>query len=470
METTLCKAVEKIQLPPTKKDVQKDLDKLAKPKAVEKIQLPPTKKQCNLLVKNPEKNPISGHKLDPNAPNGLYRKMVNECKDIQKELDKLAKPKDAPYQPELKIDDDTHKKILRLRLRNALRAALKPILNHKDSLENRIHYAKVIRTYLTHVQSCVQSSKQNPRNVALYEEKNGHLKEIIYFDRRIGSESVYGTAYLNAGKGLARVLKFSIKIMSKDFSSEVSLLKKMSILAETGISPNMPITYDVKQCITPNKDMYLKKNPNAVDLMKYGKYYVVLNELANGDTHDFFKFTYTVREYESVLTQMLFSLQAFHNLGYVHNDAHLGNFLWHKITPGGFWQYQSGNTTIYVPNTGYLMVLWDPGLAEKIGPATIYLEQFTNTDHARVIHLIARIPISKMYQKKKMIGVPSTVMRPFNAILDKLEINLETQNFMHIFLEVLVRYKYFNNIYYKTDTESTLPSNSVILNKIPYKL
>ena len=435
-------------------------------KEVEKIQLAPTKKQCRRLVEEPGKNPITGRKLDPNAPNGLYRKMVNECKDVQKELDQLAKPKDAPYQPELEIDESTHKKILRLRLRNALRRALKPILNHKDSLENRVHYAKVVRTYLSHIQSCVRSSKQNPLKVALYEEKQGQLKETIYFDRRIGSESVYGTAYLNAGKGLARVLKFSIKIMSDKFKSEVNLLKKMSQLAEKGISPNMPITYDVKQCIAPN-DATLKTNKGAIDLMKKGQYYVVLNELANGDTHDFFKFVYTDRDYESIITQMLFSLQAFHNLGYVHNDAHLGNFLWHKIEAGGFWQYQYGNTTIYVPNTGYLMVLWDPGLAKKPNKAD---GLYPNIDHYRVLTLLARIPTSPFYQNKKMIGISPTAFYPFDKVNRTILINLPYTKFMDAFVEVLVKLKRFHHIYYKTPTENTLPSNSVILNKKAYVL
>lgn len=448
METTLCKEVEKIQL---------------------STDVPiPTKKQCRRLVENPDQNPITGRKLDPNAPKGLYRKMVNECNDIQKELDQLAKPKDAPYHPELEISEDKHKKILRLRLRNALRAALKPILNHKDSLENRVHYAKVVRTYLNHVQSCVRSSKQNPLKVALYEEKEGQLKEIIYFDRRIGSESVYGTAYLNAGKGLARVLKFSIKIMSDRFTSEVNLLNKMSQLAEKGISPNMPITYAVKKCISPT-DTTLLKNPAAIDLMKAGGYYVVLNELANGDTHDFFKFAYTDRDYESVITQMLFSLQAFHNLGYVHNDAHLGNFLWHKIEAGGFWQYKYGNTTIYVPNTGYLMVLWDPGLAKKIKPYV----QFPNVDIDRVLRLLMSIPSSRFYQEKNMIGINKTALQPFQAIHRTMTVNPRgflSASFMNTFIEILIQQKKFNHIYYKTPTKNTLPPNSIILNKIAYKL
>jgi serine/threonine protein kinase len=394
--------------------------------------------------------------------------MVNECKDVQKELDQLAKPKDAPYQPELEISEDKHKQILRLRLRNALRKALRPILNHKDTLENRVHYAKVVRTYLNHVQSCVRSSKQNPLKVALYEEKEGQLKEIIYFDRRIGSESVYGTAYLNAGKGLARILKFSIKIMSDRFTSEVNLLNKMSQLAEKGISPNMPITYAVKKCISPT-DTTLLKNPTAIDLMKAGGYYVVLNELANGDTHDFFKFVYSDRVYVSIITQMLFSLQAFHNLGYVHNDAHLGNFLWHKITAGGFWQYKYGNTTIYVPNTGYLMVLWDPGLAKTKKPYV----QLPNTDIDRVLRLLMSIPTSRYYQEKKMIGINRTALQPFEAIHHTMKLNPRgflSASFMNAFLEILVQQKKFKHIYYKTSTVNILPSDSIILNKIPYKL
>uniref|UniRef100_A0A6C0CT97 Protein kinase domain-containing protein n=1 Tax=viral metagenome TaxID=1070528 RepID=A0A6C0CT97_9ZZZZ len=446
METTLCEEIEKIQIT---KDVPI-----------------PTKKQCHLLVENSYKNPITGRKLDPNAPNGLYRKMVNECKDIQKELDQLAKPKDAPYKPELDIYEDTHKKVLRLRLRNALRKALRPILNHRDTLENRIHYAKVVRTYLNHVQSCIHSSKQNPLKVALFEEKEGHLKEMIYFDRRIGSESVYGTAYLNTGKGLARVLKFSIKIMSDRFTSEVDLLKKMSQLAEKGTSPNMPITYAVKKCITP-KDMTLLKNPSAIKLMKTGGYYVVLNELANGDTHDFFKFTYTNREYESVITQMLFALQAFHNLGYVHNDAHLGNFLWHKISPGGFWQYQYNNTIIYVPNTGYLMVLWDPGFAKQKRLPDLY----PNIDFYRTIRLLMSISTSKYYQDKNMIGIDIEALRPFDKILYTMISNdLVKSSFIKTFIEVFDNLKLFHHIYYKNKKVNTLPPNSVILNKIPYKL
>jgi hypothetical protein len=448
METTLCKEVEKIQL---SRDVPI-----------------PTKKQCRRLVENPDQNPITGRKLDPNAPKGLYRKMVNECKDIQKELDQLAKPKDAPYQPELEISEDKHKQILRLRLRNALRRALHPILNHKDTLENRVHYAKVVRTYLNHVQACVRSSKQDPSKVALYEEKEGHLKEIIYFDRRIGSESVYGTAYLNAGKGLARVLKFSIKIMSDRFTSEVNLLNKMSQLAEKGISPNMPITYAVKKCVSPS-DTTLLKNPTAIDLMKAGGYYVVLNELANGDTHDFFKFAYTDRDYESVITQMLFSLQAFHNIGYVHNDAHLGNFLWHKVTAGGFWQYQYGDTVIYVPNTGYLMVLWDPGLAKKIKIP----DQSPNMDINRVLRLLMSIPTSHYYQQKNMIGINRTALQPFEMIIVMMMRNVRgflNASFMNNFIEVLTKLKQFNHIYYKNKKVNTLPANSVILNKIPYKL
>jgi predicted unusual protein kinase regulating ubiquinone biosynthesis (AarF/ABC1/UbiB family) len=41
-------------------------------------------------------------------------------------------------------------------------------------------------------------------------------------------------------------------------------------------------------------------------------------------------------------------------MGFYHNDLHLGNFLIHKVKPGGFWHYKISDIDIYVKNMGYL--------------------------------------------------------------------------------------------------------------------
>ncbi len=161
--------------------------------------------------------------------------------------------------------------------------------------------------------------------------------------------------------------------------------------------------------------------------------------------------------------QLIFSLRAFHNLGYVHNDAHLGNYLYHKITPGGFWQYQYKNTVIYVPNTGYLMVLWDPGLANKesaVLPRRI--------DYDRTLRLIQSIPSSKFYQDKNMIGIPNATL-----VSEIVYANHSTDKDIIVkkIIDLLREKKpLFKHIYYKDAKTSTLPPNSKIINNKPYPL
>jgi len=247
----------------------------------------------------------------------------------------------------------------------------------------------------------------------------------------------------------------------------VDILKKMSALVEKKISPNMPVVYTSVQCYKP-KDDTLKVNPAANNLIRKGNYYVVLNEIANGDTHDFFQTKHIDNVYESTLTQMMFSLRAFHNLGYAHNDAHLGNFLWHKITPGGFWQYQYNDTTIYVPNTGYLMVLWDPGMA-TIPPAASK-NSAMNDDYWRVYKLIRSIDTRKKYIKQKMVPVSSPVINPFERIVDDMHATAPDRNYMIDEFILQLKGGAFKHLYYKTNTKNTLPPNAVLINKTPYPL
>ena len=46
-----------------------------------------------------------------------------------------------------------------------------------------------------------------------------------------------------------------------------------------------------------------------------------------------------------------------------HCDSHWGNFLYHKIKPGGFFHYKIIGVDYYIENIGYLWVIWDFGLS-----------------------------------------------------------------------------------------------------------
>jgi len=369
------------------------------------------------------------------------------------------------------LEDETVLQAMRLRLRNALRKVINPLIHNKDSIENRIYYAKILRKYLSNIQSCVQSSIDDPNKIVLFEKnKEGKIKEKIIFDKRIGSDSVYGTAYLNVGKGFGRLLKFSIKIMSSKFKLEVQILRKMTALVEKNISPNMPITFTSMLCDKSN-DINLDVNTSAIDLMKKGDYYVIINELADGDMHDFFKKRHHINVYESVISQMIFAIQSFHsNLNYIHKDTHLGNFLYHKVKPGGFWKYKYEDTTIYIPNLGYLIVLWDPGLAQK--PSMKTLAPDKNKDFFRTLKLINAIKNLPTYIKMQLKPIRPEDFQVFKDILISVNThpNYEYENYIMDMYVSMLETNRFQNIYYEENDISTLPSNRTIINETPYIL
>jgi hypothetical protein len=361
--------------------------------------------------------------------------------------------------------------IARKHLRQVLHKNIKPIIDRTETIESRVQFAKIIRNYLKNIQTCIHSSVDKPNHMALSEKKDKIIKEKVFFDKQIGSESIFGTAYMNAGKGLGRLLKFSEKIMPISFKNEIDILDKMSKLVEKGISPNMPLVYTSVKCNKP-KDSTLATNPAANDRIRKGNYYVVLSEIADGDTQNFFQSKYSDNVYESALTQIMFSLRAFHNMGYYHDDVHLGNFLWHKITPGGYWQYQYNDTTIYVPNTGHLLVLWDPGNAKPLPNATIYKDMPLFRDYIYAYSLIDEIETRDTFKKLNMIPVPEHIRKPFVDITKKITIDdlYLSYNMMIDELILLLKTNQLKHIYYKTNTQNTLPPNSIIINKIAYVL
>ena len=44
-----------------------------------------------------------------------------------------------------------------------------------------------------------------------------------------------------------------------------------------------------------------------------------------------------------------------------HNDAHWGNFLYHKVKPGGYFHYNIFGQDYYIENYGFLWIIWDYG-------------------------------------------------------------------------------------------------------------
>lgn len=145
------------------------------------------------------------------------------------------------------------------------------------------------------------------------------------------------------------------KAPSKYATREADVLSTMTGLVLRGEAINFPVCYAIKRCIEgPQHD-----------------YTLFVNEVANGTLFSEFgkMSTYTKTQWLSGALQVLFGLMQFLQQGWVHDDLHPGNVLVHNVPAGGCWQYIINDLTLYVPNHGHLLVLWDFESAEPVSRA-----------------------------------------------------------------------------------------------------
>lgn len=342
-----------------------------------------SKKDCEEFLKDPKRHPVTKRKLNLTARNGVFQQLKAIC------------GMKTPVATTALSLSHKRKNLIRV-----LKKHIAPVLNKADSIENRIKLHRILQTHLKNLKQCIEV--KNSKVVI----SDGD-KDVITFDKRIGSDSAYGIAYMNMGLGFARLLKFSCKLMDsyrEEHKQEVSILDKLSKIVEKGMFPNFPMTYKVLEC-------YDKcKSKDCPLVAKKNSYYVVINELANSDLENWFKTKHSIEQYESVIAQLVLAIEYYHRLGYVHNDMHLGNALIHAVTPGGYWHYRLGKKDIYVPNNGHLLVLWDFGLSVKNGNSAI--------DFYRPIALMGHMDKHENY--KDLVRMPSQLLKEVVHPIEKI--------------------------------------------------
>jgi hypothetical protein len=381
-----------------------------------------TKEQCNALIKL---NPVNNKsELD-----GLYKKLIKECNQLYANKESIQK---------------------------AVMESVKLTLGKADTIASRIHNLKVMRKYLSMISPCIVSSELTPAVLALVKKEKGVFTDKIYFTRQIGTESVYGVAYLNTGVDEGSRLVFSAKITTDKHKNEMELLKKMSYAVQNNLTPNFPVIYKILHC----KNVKEKRHQGYIDItsiddiIKHNKYYVILNELASGDLSNFLeKQKHSSIEYESIIFQAFISMRAFHiHTNHIHDDSHFGNFLYHKIEKGGHWHYRYNKTDIYVPNTGYLLIVWDPGLAQKIKPNTEYMP------HSDYLHIYSNF---RRVIEEQNIDLSQEFFYEIQFLVKYIIDNINDTDAIMKYLEKKPKFK---NILFAP------PLNSHIINDNPYYL
>ena len=223
----------------------------------------------------------------------------------------------------------------------------------------RIEYYTIVNKYIKDI--------SNDQCIIRNEVNQLSIDNKIHLIKQIGTKSKNGRIFICKGiKGKGgELFKFAAKIMkiTDENTLEINLLEELTSLVIKKINPYFPIMYKNFICLNT--------------------YYINLNEIASGDLRMFMESRlYDNKKLYSSLAQIFLAILSFHNLGYLHNDCHYGNFLFHRVKPGGYIEHILDDKKIYIENMGFLWIIWD------FGKTTIYEDNSMKyiVDYHRILH------------------------------------------------------------------------------------
>jgi hypothetical protein len=377
-----------------------------------------TKTICKAFKADPSINPISKRRISRSVVKGIYWQFAKICKLEESDLDEK-----------------------RANLVRVLKKVLQPVLHSTNSLENRIKFYNILQKYFKDLQPCLYGTETKQ---TLIDQNN---IPVVSFTRQIGTESKWGTAFMNTGVGLGKLFKFSCKTqwITKKATAEIDVLNTLNKVVLDKQFQHFPITFKIMTCTDEDDEPYA----------------LILNELADCDIENWLKRKRSVIEYESVLTQLMLTIYYFQKLGFYHNDLHLGNALIHKVDPGGYWCYKHNSQEIYVPNVGFLLVLWDFGetTTNKTSKrSSLKNPEFWKKDFDRPFDLIRNT--DKFYKNEEsLVSLPLPFKQDFiKPYMDGLELSYSRTSFINY----IFGKQPFHNVL------RTKPSKNDIINKIPF--
>jgi hypothetical protein len=322
-----------------------------------------------------------------------------------------------------------------------------PITKYNKTLEERIlHYQHVLDIIKEiDINSCLKTD---------YLEYN--INDNVILRKQIGTKSKYAVIYLTTIKSYGD-FAIATKLMN-DRESNLSELKINNMITQKIIidkfSRHFILSYTNLLCTD--------KSHNVPELIQNKKYLISFSELADGDLkmlcHNKKIVNNNVLMY-NLMIQTIFSIATFHNLGYIHNDCHWGNFLYIKtnVNDNEYYHYIIANTHIYLKNCGYNIIINDFGKAKKYSHT-----DNSSQDYSRIINVA--------FINTKNGGYNKYLNDTFSIYARKLSDKINNVNNSHKILNKLTNnMKYlssFNNkiLIYKNE----LPPNSIILNSKPF--
>ena len=296
-------------------------------------------------------------------PKQIKNPKTNRCVSINGKIGKQLLTI-IPSSPK-KIDKNKAAMLIQRKMKRFLYPFINRVTAH--IYDRIVYYKNLIRNVKLNPKRgnyCVKFYKMNKDKKPIFRIGNN-----IILKKRIGSSSSHGLVYLSTFRDKnKRLFKYAVKIIPITYKSliEVKIITALNEAVIKNKCPHFPISYGNAKCLMNNKENSSfsgtnEKPETSIQLpLKADNYLVYLTELANGDLETFLKDVKDQSFTDNAITQIYLSLLFYYKeISSYHCDAHSGNFLYHKIKPGGYFYYKIGGVDYYLKNEGYLWVIWD---------------------------------------------------------------------------------------------------------------
>ena len=391
--------------------------------------------------------------------------MINKNKISTSISDSSSKmSKKPPYNSKSRVfSKDIYKDVDVKKIQGFLRDKLGV---NKYTLINRINRYNLLKTRLSSLKDTDCLEKKTFNGVKGYTIRN-----IINLEKKIGSKSKYGTIYLTSIPNFFGRYPIATKIMKYDNDNinEINIMAMITnhILLQQ-ISRHFLMIYGSCACS--------KKIAEKLKLIS-------INELAEGDL----KMLFNVRDilanvelFFNILFQTYISIATFHNVvGYVHKDAHYGNFLYQLNNEIGYYHYICDGKDYYLKSCKYNIIIFDYGFSRRIN-ANMKNIDIVKKESKNVFEDYSRIINAFMNKKTgwgKYRDLPderiNNIILEINTILNNniySELSSNTNNNIPYSFRIIK--DIINDIFLKYTPIDMFITNrpSNVINEIPYRI
>jgi hypothetical protein len=260
----------------------------------------------------------------------------------------------------------------------------KNLLKKYFTLEKRVKYYNYVVQFLKNLNelACLGEKQFKTKD---NEVINGYtVHDVVDLEKRIGTDSAFGVIYRTSVKNMLGRAPIATKLMEIDINNtkeaDINMNLSKNILHKQ-LSRHFLFCYKLFVCSKPS---WLVPR-----IISNTRYLITLNELAHGDLKNLCSDMNFLKNNDLVINiaiQCILSIASFHKVGYIHQDCHWGNFLYHLTDDkSGYYHYKINDEDFYLKNCGYTMMIYDFGLCSKYKKVDNSTLKLFSADYIRIL-------------------------------------------------------------------------------------